>query len=64
MVGDGSSPNRDRPRCGVVSAVPGFENPTMHDILAKTTISVGLVASATWTAFLAFKIFRVLVSYF
>jgi hypothetical protein len=64
MVGDGEFFHRDRPRCGVVNAVPGFENPTMHDILAKTTISVGLVASAAWTAFLAFEIFRLLVSYF
>jgi hypothetical protein len=64
MVGDGEFSHRDRPRCGVVSAVPGFENPTMHDILAKTTISVGLAASAAWAAFLAFEIFRLLVSYF
>jgi hypothetical protein len=34
----------------------------MHDILAKTTISVGLIASAAWTAFLAFEIFRLLAS--
>ena len=45
-------------------AVAGFENRPMHDILAKTTISVGLIASAVWTAFLAFEIFRLLTSYF
>jgi hypothetical protein len=61
MVGDGEF---SKPRCGVVSAVPGFENRPMHDILAKTTISVGLIASAAWTASLAFEIFRLLVSYF
>jgi hypothetical protein len=36
----------------------------MHDILAKTTISVGLIASAAWAAFLAFEVFRLLGSYF
>jgi hypothetical protein len=36
----------------------------MHDILAKNTISVGLIGSAAWAAFPAFEIFRVLVSYF
>ena len=64
MVGDGEYSHRDRPRGGVVSAVPGFGDRPMHDILAKTTISVGLIARAAWTAFLAFEIFRLLVSYF
>ena len=64
MVGDGEFSTVTGPGAASWSAVPGFENPTMHDILAKTTISVGLVASAAWTAFLAFEIFRLLVSYF
>jgi hypothetical protein len=64
MVGDGEFFHRDRPRCGVVSAVAGVREPDMHDILAKTTISVGLIASAAWAAFLAFEIFRLLTSYF
>ena len=52
------------PGAASLAPLPGFENPTMHDILAKTTISVGLIASAAWAAFLAFEIFRLLTLYF
>jgi hypothetical protein len=36
----------------------------MRNIVVTATIPVGLLASAAWTAFLAFEIFRLLVLYF
>ena len=36
----------------------------MRNIVVTATIPVGLLISAAWVAFLAFEIFRLLVSYF